>query len=43
VAPPAVQRASLEEHRGADARAIVDGEFLDVKDDSQDKNTYRTA
>jgi len=32
VAPQTVQRAAFEKDRGPDARAIVDGEALDVED-----------
>jgi hypothetical protein len=39
VAPPAVQWASLEEDRGANPWAIVDGELLDIKDVSFDQDT----
>jgi hypothetical protein len=31
MAPPARKGAALEEHRGADARAIIDGVLLDVE------------
>ena len=31
VAPHARQRAALHEHGGADAGSIVDGEFLDIE------------
>ena len=34
MAPPARKGTALEEYRRADARAIVDGVFLDVEDDS---------
>jgi hypothetical protein len=30
--PHAMERASLEEHRGSDALAVVYGKFFDVKD-----------
>jgi hypothetical protein len=32
VTPEAAQRAAFEEYRGADARPIVDGETLDIED-----------
>jgi hypothetical protein len=32
VTPPTAQRAALKEHGGADARPIVDGEALYIKD-----------
>jgi hypothetical protein len=32
--PPAAQRATFEEDRGADARTIVNGELLDVENDT---------
>jgi hypothetical protein len=34
MAPPARKGTALEEHRRADARAIVDSVFFDIEDDS---------
>ena len=35
VAPAAPQRAPLQEHRGADAGSVVQGELLDIKNDAR--------
>jgi hypothetical protein len=35
VAPHARKRAAFHKHGGADARAIVDGEFFDVEDNAR--------
>jgi len=37
VAPLAIQRTTLKEHRGADARAIVDGKPLYIENESLDQ------
>jgi hypothetical protein len=36
MAPPAGKRTALEENRCADARAVVNGVFLDVEDCASD-------
>lgn len=46
--PAASQRTTLHEDRGPNARSVVDGEALDIKDDSFfavpiGRNSYRLA